>query len=304
MSLSLVDSQTISDISRLLYNFLPGKPHPFADQTISFQGVADELGLSSYWSGDSKLPAISKLLQLTLEYKRDQFCNLIVNIVNKSIIYRNSKNEPIMREEIKRLNELILKAKFKIPELWDPVFIDTLPSGEKKENENSKTKSQLNLSKLKIALTEITELPPQKRGYAFENFLNTLFKYFNLDPHSSFKIIGEQIDGSFKFENEIYLVEAKWQNSLTNNSDLLVLYGKIDEKAKWTRGVFISYTGFTDDALVAFSKGKSTNMVGFTGQDLYLILENGINLTDALSKKIRIAAETGEFYVPIFKLFN
>jgi len=56
--------------------------------------------------------------------------------------------------------------------------------------------------------------------------------------------------------------------------------------------------------LVAFSKGKSTNMVGFTGQDLYLILENGINLTDALSKKIRIAAETGEFYVPIFKLFN
>jgi hypothetical protein len=40
MSLSLVESQTVNKITSLLYDFLPGKPHPFADQEISFEGVA------------------------------------------------------------------------------------------------------------------------------------------------------------------------------------------------------------------------------------------------------------------------
>lgn len=37
----------------------------------------------------------------------------------------------------------------------------------------------------------------QARGYQFERYLNRLFKDCALEPRESFRIKGEQIDGSF-----------------------------------------------------------------------------------------------------------
>jgi hypothetical protein len=41
-----------------------------------------------------------------------------------------------------------------------------------------------------------------------------------------------------------------------------------------------------------------------TGQDLYFILSGEISLADAIGKKVRRAAETGEFHVPVFDLLR
>jgi len=43
MSLSLSESLAINEIARFLYDFLPGNPHPYANQGISFQGIAREM---------------------------------------------------------------------------------------------------------------------------------------------------------------------------------------------------------------------------------------------------------------------
>jgi hypothetical protein len=56
--------------------------------------------------------------------------------------------------------------------------------------------------------------------------------------------------------------------------------------------------------LIAFSKGKATNIIGVTGQDLFFILSGEISLQDAISLKARRAAETGEFYVSVFDLIH
>jgi hypothetical protein len=50
---------------------------------------------------------------------------------------------------------------------------------------------------------------PQHRGYALERFLNSFLDFENLNARGSFKIIGEQIDGSFAWAAHTYLVEAK-----------------------------------------------------------------------------------------------
>ena len=55
----------------------------------------------------------------------------------------------------------------------------------------------------------------QARGYALEKLLNELFVLYDMDSKSSFKIKGEQIDGAFTFNNEEYLLEAKWRNDPT-----------------------------------------------------------------------------------------
>ena len=66
MSPSLEEIRAISDIAKLLYSFLPGNPHPYADRSISFKGIAYELGLGSFWQ---KRKASFPLLQICLKIR-------------------------------------------------------------------------------------------------------------------------------------------------------------------------------------------------------------------------------------------
>lgn len=82
--------------------------------------------------------------------------------------------------------------------------------------------------KLTSRLLEVTSLSAQKRGYEFEKFLKELFDAYYLSARASFRLIGEQIDGSFVVHNDTYLLEAKWQNSPTGVADLHTFEGKLD----------------------------------------------------------------------------
>jgi hypothetical protein len=180
MTLSLQESQAIIEMAETLYSFLPGSPHPYAPPSISFIGVAQQLGLSKYWIGGSKKPAITHLLQQTFDFQRNMFCNLIVEIVRTGMAYRNNKNDPIQREEILKLNEQIKRVGFKIPELWDPSFLDSLFRSTIQEEAQAKPTNQELVGKLKNDLLKLTEMAPQPRGFAFEKLLNELFAYYNL----------------------------------------------------------------------------------------------------------------------------
>jgi hypothetical protein len=301
MTSSLKETQTISEIAEVLYRFLPGTPHPFAATDISFPGAATKLGLSEFWVGGSKKPAIIKLLKATLDYRRDKFCDLIVEIVQTGMIYL-TKGEPITRDEIIKLNQLIAQVNFKIPVLWEADFLNSLPSVHPAEKTEPSSTNQAIIEKLKIKLIELSKLQPQERGFAFEKFLNELFAAYNLDPRSSFRIVGEQIDGSFQIGTDVYLVEAKWHDKPTDHSDLLIFREKVESKATWGRGLFISYNGFTADGLSVYSKGRSTNLIGMDSQDLFHILNGEMSLVEAINRKARRAAETGEFFVSVFSL--
>ncbi|TLV00667.1 restriction endonuclease [Dyadobacter luticola] len=139
------------------------------------------------------------------------------------------------------------------------------------------------------------ETSPQKRGYELEKLLNELFHLFDLLPKASFKIVGEQIDGSFTFQNIDYLLEAKWQKSLVNAADLYAFGGKISGKLKNTLGLFISLDGFSSECTE--TKSQTTNsMILMDGQDLMTVLDGRIRLDDLIFIKRRHASDTGEIY--------
>lgn len=150
-------------------------------------------------------------------------------------------------------------------------------------------------------LYALREVPAQERGYAFERYLMRLFGDFGLAPRHPFRNVGEQIDGSFLLDQEVYLLEAKWTSAPTGAGELRAFHGKLD-KAAWTRGLFISYSGFSSDGLAAF--GMARRMFCVEGRDIYEALERQIPLVDLLRAKIRHAAETGEPFVPIVRLFG
>jgi hypothetical protein len=302
MTIGLKETQTISEIAKHLYDYLPGKAHPYADQTISFIGAARAAGAVEFWPNGSKLPSITKLLEMTLEHKRSFFCKLIVEIVRRGISYRNSKGNPIFREDIETLNQMIVRINFKIPELWDIDFLDTLSRRETPVVERQYIIKDEVLFGLKDKLIALRSINPIERGFAFEKILADMFACFDLSPRGSFRLQGEQIDGSFNLDGETYLVEAKWRNSPSAQEDLLIFSGKVGGKAVWSRGLFISYSGFTPDGLEAFSKKGATSIIGMDGRDLWFIVDGKRNLKEVIQAKARHAAETGTFYIPVFEL--
>ena len=156
------------------------------------------------------------------------------------------------------------------------------------------------LADLRRDLYGLRDLAPQPRGYAFEGFLKRAFDLFGLKAREPFRNVGEQIDGSFLLDDQIYLLEAKWTRDPIGVADLHAFHGKLD-KAAWTRGVFVSYGGFTSEGLTAF--GSAKRMICVEGRDIYDALEKQIPLADLLRAKVRRAAERGHPFVPIAQLF-
>jgi hypothetical protein len=305
MTSTLLRGQVLDDLAQHLYDFLPGQPHPYADASISFSGVARDLGLGSAWQGGSKRPALRKMLEFVIDRNGNQFTRLLVMIVERSMTYRRSKI-PLCREEIEELNSLVTRLGFKAPELHDPAFLDRLPRKhpvKTGQQEGATTISDEALTALREKLTALNGMAPQKRGYAFESFLNELFDLFSLAPRGSFRLVGEQIDGSFQLGQDVYLVEAKWQNEKTGQADLLSFSGKVEGKAHWSRGMFVSYTGFSEDGLEAFARGKATRIICMEGLDLYYVLQGKLDLREVIDRKMRRAGETNRAFVSMRDLF-
>ncbi|AMS45363.1 hypothetical protein AA2016_6468 (plasmid) [Aminobacter aminovorans] len=163
------------------------------------------------------------------------------------------------------------------------------------------TADRQKIATIKSVLLQVTSLAPHARGYAFEGFLRDLFDAFGLAAQEPFRLRGEQIDGSFLLGGDTYLVEAKWEGQPIGVAELHTFHGKIEQKAAWTRGLFVSNSGFTDDGLVAFGRGK--RVICMDGLDLYEMLEREIPLTRVLERKVRRAAETGSAFVRVRDLF-
>ena len=303
MALSLKESQALTELADRLYPFLPGKPHPYADQSLSFPGVATKLGLAQHWSGGSKGPAITRLLTGTLESGSGRFCSLILAVVQLGMSYRMNK-KPVTLEEIDELNAIILRVGYKIPELRDPEFLKGLPRQGKSEAVDTDRPDPTAIADLQEKLTTLQALSPVQRGFAFEPFLSALFDLFGLASRGAFRLTGEQIDGSFKLDGEVYLLEARWRNEQAGNSDLLTFAGKVSGKAQWSRGLFVSYAGFSRDGIQAFGQGRPTNLIGLEGLDLYHILSGTLDLREVLRRKVRRAAETNRVFVPVRELFE
>lgn len=150
-------------------------------------------------------------------------------------------------------------------------------------------------------LTRSTE-NPQRRGYALERLLVDLFTVFELTYRPSYKIAHEQIDGAFDYRSFTYLVEARWRASTPDFGDLADFKAKVDGKIESTRGLFLSMASF-DEAVVGHfmgtARGTRQNLVLVNGEDLALVLQGAVGLTDALDYKVRAASQEGVWWAPL-----
>jgi hypothetical protein len=154
--------------------------------------------------------------------------------------------------------------------------------------------AQLKEEFLRLAI----ESDRSKAGLALEKLLNRLFGLFELRPRQGFRVVGEQIDGSFELDEEIYLVESKWENNALPEADLLVFRGKIEGKSTFTRGVLIALNDVSKEARDAITRGKAPSFFVMNGHDLMMVLSGVMTLTDYLRARRRLLGEEGRVCVP------
>jgi len=162
----------------------------------------------------------------------------------------------------------------------------------------SQTLRQLKEDLLALA----AERDRNRAGLALEKLLNRLFEEFELRPRRPFRVVGEQIDGSFELDGQVYLLESKWEKSALPESDLLIFRGKIEGKSTFTRGVFIALNDISSPARDAITRGKAPSFFVMNGHDLVMILSEAISLTDFVRKRVRLLAEEGCVCVPFSQL--
>ena len=143
-------------------------------------------------------------------------------------------------------------------------------------------------------------LEPQERGHEFQIFLSDLFELFDMEPRFEYSLEHEQIDGSFTYDTDDYIVEARWRKDPASRGDFDIFAAKVRRKGKNALGLFVSVNGFSSDALESYR--EQTPFVTMDGTDLMSVLQAFVRLDDLFRAKKRHANESGDCYFPVQRL--
>ncbi|MDP3445488.1 MAG: hypothetical protein Q8T08_21730 [Ignavibacteria bacterium] len=194
------------------------------------------------WQENAKYESVSQLID-RMAAKQELFQNDLLLLLQETSNINDFSHLKYWDEKgdlTKRAKEAIAKLRAQTKGYFDTM--QELNKAAEKRMENFEKVMQTvsfaeKLDELKNQFLKIaTGSNNQQRGFSLEKLLNELFHLFDLYPKASFKITGEQIDGSFTFDNDDYLLEAKWQKVQINAGDLYKFGGKISGKLKNTLG--------------------------------------------------------------------
>lgn len=256
------------------------------------------------WQENPKYESVSQLID-RMAARPDLYKNDLLKLFQETSNFNDFshlKYWDTKGDLTKRAKESVTKLRAQTKGYFDA--IEELNKAAERRIENlEKVKQTISFSEkletLKKQFFEIASIDnAQQRGYKLEKLLNELFHLFDLQPKASFKITGEQIDGSFTFDNDDYILEAKWQKAQVNAGDLYKFGGKISGKLKNTLGLFISLDGYSPDCTETGSSVVKS-MILMDGQDLMLVLDGRIRLNEMIFIKRRHASDTGEIYYRI-----
>lgn len=149
------------------------------------------------------------------------------------------------------------------------------------------------------------EIDAHKRGKALEGVLNELFNFYGISIREAFTVKGkcgegviEQIDGLIELDGHLYLVEMKWWNTTIGVAEVAPHLVRVFNRGGQIRGVFISYSDFTEPAITQCrdALARGTVIVMSTLQELVAIVDSDRELRRWLTTKTHAAIVDKEPY--------
>lgn len=299
MAFQKISTQAIIALKDALSNIYWRKKdlRQFVELTIENSAIVSTID----WQEQLKQESVSILIDRMVA-RPDIFQNDLLRLLQETSNFNDFSHLKYFDKDgnlIKRAKQAVEKLRNQTKGYFDA--IEELKKAEAKREENiqiikSNVYFSQKLEELKKVFFEIAiNTDKQKRGFQLEKLLNDLFALFELSPKSSFKIIGEQIDGAFTFDSTDFLLEAKWQKTLVPASDLYAFGGKITNKLKNTLGLFISVDGFSKDGFEN-NNPLTKQMILMDGEDLMMVFDGRIRLDEIILLKRQHASQTGEIF--------
>ena len=104
-------------------------------------------------------------------------------------------------------------------------------------------------------------MTPQQRGQRFNEFIAELLRCWGLDRvDASVRSVGE-IDVTFAVNGTRFILEAKWEQGPVDYGPMAKLRGRITQRLAGTRGVLLSMSGYSDEALEGIVRGQQPDML-------------------------------------------
>lgn len=217
--------------------------------------------------------------------------NALINWSHFDSYYFDKINKLNKEDAIRAISHLK-----QLQEIRDHKINEARKEREKREKESQSPKKTLEELKNHYYSLLQGSMSVQKRGYELEKILLELSKHSNLEVTEPFRINGEQIDGSIKFDGEHYIIEAKWHDKESSNEPVYQFAGKVEGKM-YGRGFFISINGFSQNVIQSLVHGKAIRTLFIDGEDLIFVFEGFMNFTEMLDKKIKAAQTKGLIYI-------
>lgn len=140
---------------------------------------------------------------------------------------------------------------------------------------------------------------PHERGYLLQELFNRTRDLFEISVTKSFtrNAGAEQIDGSFRLDGWIYLVECRWRERLAGIRQVDGLKGQVDRSGKQAMGLFMSVGGWSDNMPIVLKQNPDKSILLMDGFDLRSVLTGQIDLRDfLLAKAARLTNDTEPFF--------
>jgi hypothetical protein len=124
------------------------------------------------------------------------------------------------------------------------------------------------------------------RGGRFEVLMNELFSYYTTLSKGGLRRDGEQIDGHFYLDNHQYYAEIRWKRKRASAADISVLRDRATAGFGGdTRAVFVSFEGFSSEALTNLAGRAGERVILVDGTDIHAVLDGRIGLDVFLMEK-------------------
>jgi hypothetical protein len=141
----------------------------------------------------------------------------------------------------------------------------------------------------------------QSRGRRFNHVIAELLRCWAIDARVSLRSAGE-IDVAFACNGVRYVLEAKWEKARTDTGHIAKLQKRVRQRLAGTYGIFLSMSGYSDEALADVAHGERLEVVLLDAGHFEAMLSGMVAPQELLSLVQDQASFLGEAYAPLLTL--
>lgn len=151
-------------------------------------------------------------------------------------------------------------------------------------------------------MRRLEAMTPQARGQQFNELVAELLRCWGLERvQANVRSVGE-IDVTFAMDGTRFLLEAKWEQAPVSFDPIAKLSRRITQRLAGTRGVCLSMSGYTADALSDMLRGQQPDMLLLDRAHVEAMLSGLLSPHDLFNELLDRASYRGEVSVPLTEL--